>query len=187
MTKLVFLVEELSVADLLDRLLPRLFPELDFQCVPHKGKNHLQRSLPRKLRSWREPGVRFVVMQDQDSTDCRQVKTALADLCRQGGREDVLVRVVCRELEAWYVGEPDALGQAFPETRPGMLRELNKGRYKNPDTVVRPSHVIARLIPGFQKRLGARRMADFLSRGNPSRSFQVFVEGVARASLQNAT
>ena len=29
-TKLVFLVEEPSMADLLDRLLPRLFPELSF-------------------------------------------------------------------------------------------------------------------------------------------------------------
>ncbi len=114
--------------------------------------------------------------------DCRQVKTTLADLCRQGGRDDVLVRVVCRELEAWYVGEPEALGRAFSETRPSALRELNGNRYKNPDTVVRPSDIIAKLIPGFQKRLGARRMADFLSQGNPSRSFQVFVEGVARVS-----
>ena len=178
MTKLVFLVEEPSMADLLDGLLPRLFPALRFQCIPHDGKQDLERSIPRKLRAWREPGVRFVVARDQDSADCRRVKENLAMLCRNAGRPDTLVRVVCRELEAWYVGDPQALVQAFPESRRRPLRELNHARYRDPDTVVRPSEAIAKQIPEFQKRLGARRMASYLSRKNRSRSFQVFPEGV---------
>ena len=185
MTKLVFLVEEPSMADLLDGLLPRLFPALRFQCVPHDGKQDLEKSIPRKLRAWREPGVRFVVARDQDSADCRQVKARLADLCRNAGRADVLVRVVCRELEAWYVGDPEALVQAFPGARRRMLRELSRARYRNPDTVVRPSEAIAKQIPEFQKRLGARRMAILLSQENRSRSYQVFLEGVERLSRRN--
>ena len=114
MTKLVFLVEESSMADLLDDLLPRLLPALRFQCIPHDGKQELERSIPRKLRAWREPGVRFVVARDQDSGDCRQIKARLAELCRNAGRTDALVRVVCRELEAWYIGDPEALARAFP-------------------------------------------------------------------------
>ena len=46
------------MADLLDGLLPRLYPGLSFLCVPHQGKQDLERSLSRKLRAWREPGVR---------------------------------------------------------------------------------------------------------------------------------
>ena len=185
MTKLVFLVEEPSMADMLDGLLPRLFPALRFQCIPHDGKRDLEKSIPRKLRAWREPGVRFAVARDQDNADCRQVKAELADLCRNAGRADVLVRVICRELEAWYIGDLDALRQAFPEARPQALRELNRARYRNPDTVVRPSAVIAGQIPEFQKRLGAKRMANHLSRENRSRSFQVFLEGVERLHHQN--
>ena len=185
MTKLVFLVEEPSMADLLDGLLPRLFPALRFQCIPHEGKQDLERSIPRKLRAWREPGVRFVVARDQDSGDCRQVKARLTDLCRRGGHADALVRVVCRELEAWYIGDPEALARAFPEARRRALRELNRARYQNPDTVVRPSEAIAGQIPEFQKRLGARRMAVRLSRENRSRSFQVLLEGVERLHRQN--
>ena len=185
MTKLVFLVEEPSMADLLDGLLPRLFPALRFQCIPHEGKQDLERSIPRKLRAWREPGVRFVVARDQDSGDCRQVKARLTDLCRKGRRADALVRVVCRELEAWYIGDPEALARAFPEARRRALRELNRARYQNPDTVVRPSEAIAGQIPEFQKRLGARRMAVRLSRENRSRSFQVLLEGVERLHRQN--
>ena len=178
MTKLVFLVEDPSMADLLDGFLPRLFPGLSFQCVPHDGKQDLERSIPRKIRGWREPGVRFVVMRDQDSADCREVKDTLVRLCERSGRHDVLVRVVCRELEAWYVGEPEALVRAFPEAPRNALRELGRRRYRDPDTVVRPSAAIIGLIPGFQKRRGARRMAEHLSRANTSRSFQVFVAGV---------
>ena len=185
MTKLVFLVEEPSMADLLDGLLPRLFPALRFQCIPHEGKQDLERSIPRKLRAWREPGARFVVARDQDSGDCRQVKARLTDLCRKGGRADTLVRVVCREIEAWYIGDPEALARAFPEARRRPLRKLNRARYRNPDTVVRPSDAIAKQIPEFRKRLGARRMADHLSRENRSRSFQVFLEGVERLYSRN--
>ena len=79
--------------------------------------------------------------------------------------------------------------QAFPNTRPNALRELGRSRYRNPDTVVRPSDAIAKLIPEFQKRSGARRMAAFLSRSNTSHSFQVFIEGVERlwTSMQTGT
>ena len=98
---------------LLDGLLPRLFPGLPFQCVPHEGKTDLERSIPRKLRGWREPGVRFAVVRDNDGADCRALKDDLRGLCRAGHRDDTLIRIVCQELEAWYLGEPDALADAF--------------------------------------------------------------------------
>ena len=146
----------------------------------------MRKASPTKLRAWREPGVRFVVVRDQDGGDCREIKSSLTRLCRESGRMDVLVRVVCRELEAWYVGDTEALGRAFPETRLNALRRLQGSRFRNPDNVVHPSDAIADVIPEFQKRLGARRMAAVLSRENRSRSFREFVSGVERlwASMQ---
>ena len=178
MMKLVFLVEERSMADLLEHLLPRLFPDIPFQCIPHEGKRDLAKSVPRKLRAWREPGVHFVVMRDQNGADCRQVKAQLVELCQRAGRDDVLVRVVCRELEAWYIGEPEALVRAFPHAGERVRRELRRRRFRNSDEVVNPSAAVAEIIHDFQKRRGARRLGEFLSRDNRSRSFQVFVEGV---------
>lgn len=58
--------------------------------------------------------------------------------------------------------------------------ELSKGRYRDPDTVVGPSKVLADLIPEFSKRPGARAMGGRLTRSNRSRSYRVFLEGVER-------
>lgn len=54
---LVFLVEEPSMADLLNVLLHRLFPGLEFRCIEHEGKQDLEKSVPRKLRAWRKPEI----------------------------------------------------------------------------------------------------------------------------------
>jgi hypothetical protein len=181
MSRIVFLLEEFSMKVLLDGLLPRLFPDLPFLCVPHEGKQDLEKSISRKLRAWREPGVRFVVVRDNDGAECIGVKARLATLCQQAGRRDSLVRLACQELEAWYLGDPEALAAAFGDDR---LRYLGtRGRFREPDAVAQPSRALGDLVPEFQKVSGARRMAPLLlPERSASRSFVVFVSAVERLS-----
>jgi hypothetical protein len=179
MSRIVFLLEERSMKVLLDGLLSRIFPDLRFLCVPHEGKQDLEQSIPRKLRAWREPGVRFVVIRDNDGGQCVALKGGLRKLCEQGGRDDTLVRIACQELEAWYLGDPDALAAVFGNER--LRRIGNKARYRDSDAVTRPSDALASLAPAFQKVSGARQMAKHLSRErNRSRSFQIMLEGIER-------
>lgn len=170
---------------LLDGLLPRLFPSLEFLCVAHEGKQDLEKSIPRKLKAWREPGARFVVVRDNDNGDCKRTKQRLLELCQSAGREDVVVRIACQELEAWYLGDSEALARAFDDER---LRDIsNRERFRNPDTVVGPALALEELAPSFQKVSGARLMAEHLSEAaNRSRSFQVFLEGVRRVAAMVA-
>ena len=181
----VFLVEEVSMADFLEELLPRLVPGLAFLCVSHDGKSDLEKSLATKLRSWKTPHVRFVVLRDQDSEDCHAVKEKLNDLCARGSRPDSLARVVCRELEAWYVGDVDALAEAYPDAARRIRTGLGKQRFRDPDNVAQPAKALAQLIPTFQKRIAARAMGKLLSRDNRSRSYQVFLAGVDRLYADN--
>lgn len=178
MSRIVFLLEEYSMKVLLDGLLPRLFPGLPFLCVPHEGKQDLEKSIPRKLRAWSEPGVRFCVVCDNDGGDCQALKQALVALCREGGRDDTLVRIARQELEAWYFGAPDALAEAFANDQLRRLRR--RARFRYPDAIDKPSAALARLVPEFQKVSGARRMAGVLSRENSSRSFQALMAGLDR-------
>ncbi len=179
MSRIVFLLEERSMKVLLDGMLPRLFPGMRFLCVPHEGKNDLERSIPRKLRAWREPGVRFVVVRDNDGGNCNALKHKLLKLCAEGRREDSVVRIPCQELEAWYFGDPDALARAFGNENLGAIGQ--KAAYRDPDVIPKPSSSLRELIPEFQKLSGARRMAEMLSvEGNRSHSFHVFIESVKR-------
>lgn len=179
MSRVVFLLEERSMKTLLEGLLPRLMPGMPFICIPHDGKQDLEKSIPRKLRAWREPGVRFIVVRDNDGGNCHELKKRLAEICRQAGRSDAIVRIACQELEAWYFGDTAAMAEAFGDRRLKHIGE--KARYRDPDIIHQPSREMVRLVPEFQKISGARRIAPHLTReGNHSRSFQVMIEAVER-------
>ena len=181
MSRVVFLLEEYSMKTLLDGLLPRLFPDLLFQCVPHDGKDDLERSIPRKLRGWREPGVRFVIVRDNDRGDCIALKERLRELCSVRPEADWLIRIACQELEAWYLGEPDALADAFGKE---PLRRIgSRAQFRQPDAVPYPADALARLVPKFQKVSGARLLAKHLTRErNRSSSFHTMLDGIERVA-----
>ena len=171
----------------LDTFLPRLIPdwkkEQDFLCVPHRGKTDLDKSIRTKLKAWREPGVRFVVVRDNDNADCRVQKTSLQAICAQSGRPDTLIRLVCQELESWYLGDPFALAKAYPDAflKTGNLDK----RYCQPDEWQKPSLELERILPQFQKQDGARRLSAHLDlKKNSSYSFQTFVSGVRCLATQ---
>lgn len=186
--RLVFLLEEPSMKSLLEALLPRLFPGweagMHFLCVPHQGKSDLDLSIPRKLSAWRIPGDRFVIVRDNDNADCAQIKARLLRLCAQNGRSDTLVRLVCQELEGWYLGDLESLAAAYGSDK--LNSPALRKRFKTPDEWQKPSVELERLIPEFQKGSGARLMGQWLSasRCNRSKSYQVFLEGVTRMAAE---
>lgn len=166
--------------ELLDRLLPRFYPDLEFMCVPHEGKQSLEKSIPRRIRAWREPGVRFLVVRDNDGGDCIQFKSKLLTLCREAGRDDTCVRIACQELEAWYIGEPAALARAYSDDK--LLKLQDKKNYRYPDRIVNPSKELEKLIPSFQKVSGARRLGQVMTReGNRSPSFVALTTAIEAA------
>lgn len=183
MKRLVFLLEERSMKAFLEAFLPRLLPGIDFLCVQHEGKQDLEKSIPRKLQGWREPGVRFVVVRDNDGADCQSVKARLRRLCQQGGRPDTLIRIVCQQLESWHLGALDLLAEAY--SRPALAKAGRKSKYADPDALGNAAQQLTRLVPEFRKIEGARRMGRITPTEritNRSRSFQVFVEGLRRTT-----
>lgn len=179
MRKIVFLLEEPSMQAFLESFLPRLEPNLDFLCIKHEGKQDLEKSIPRKLKAFRN--VNFVVLRDNDGAQCKRLKARLRRLCERGGRPDTLVRLACQELEAWYLGALSVVAREY--ARDDLAGLDNKSKYQDPDRLGSPSHLLADLVPEFRKIDGARRMGKALPasrQGSRSKSFQVFVEGVKR-------
>jgi hypothetical protein len=181
MGRVVFLLEEPSMKAFLEEFLPRAFPGLPFLCLKHEGTRDLEASIPRKLRAWHEPGVRFVVLRDNHGADCRTLKGRLIGICQQGSREDTLVRIVCQELESWHLGAPDALAQAFES--PTLARRVAKPKFADPDQLTNAAQELERLVLGFRKIECARRMGRAMPTdpaASRSKSFQAFCNGMSR-------
>lgn len=186
--RLVFLLEEPSMKNLLEGLLPRVFPGwvdgTHFMCVPHQGKSDLDLSIPRKLSAWRIPNDRFVIVRDNDNANCLEIKSKLLKMCAESGRNDTLIRLVCQELEGWYLGDLEALAKAY--NVPKLNSSAHRKKFIDPDAWQKPSVDLGRMIPQFQKGSGSRLMGKWLrpAEYNRSKSYQVFLDGVTRLATE---
>lgn len=185
MKKLVFLLEEPSICGLLEVLLPRVLPEgTPFILIPHEGKSDLEKSIPRKMRGWNEPDVHFIVVRDNDGADCRVLKERLVTLCREGGRPESLVRIICQQLECWYLGDLPAIESAFGLS--GLGAQQNKVKYRHPDRLTNSSDLMKHLVKGYGKIITARKIAPhFVPERNRSESLRVFIDGICRIATEN--
>lgn len=184
MIHLVFFLEGPSEREMLKGLLPRLLSgDTIPQYVVFEGRKDMERELPRKLRGWRRPDCRFVVLRDKDGADCRQVKSRLVEICRQAGKPDSLVRIACHELESWYLGDLSAVEQAMNVS--GLADRQGRRKYRDPDRLANPVQELERVTGNrYQKVSGSREIGRRLSvdeggaRRNRSHSFRVFVCGL---------
>lgn len=186
MTRLVFFLEEPSAREMLKGLLPRLLPgDTVPQYVVFEGKNDMKKQLPKKLRGWRAPDSRFVVLCDKDGADCVRVKSELVEICHETGRPGALVRIACHELESWYLGDLNAVERGTGLS--GLARRQKRAKYRNPDRLANPVQELERVTGDrYQKVSGSRAIGPHLSvdasggQENRSRSFRVFVSGLRR-------
>lgn len=174
----VFLLEEESMRVCLGYLLEKALrdvPDVNCQFVTFRGKGDLEKRLPIKLKGWSTPNTVFVVVRDQDEDDCVKVKEHLLKLASGSGR-DVLVRIVCHELEAWYFGDLEAVDAGFGTKLAPLAR---KKRYRNPDAIHHPKTELRKYLPELQQIDGARRIGPHLDPSrNTSHSLHVLIEGV---------
>lgn len=166
--------------EFLKGILPKVIPD-NFTCmiIHHEGKQDLEKSIPKKLRAFRHPETRFVVLIDQDSNDCLVLKKRLSELCQEGGRENCLVRIVCHELESWFLGDLEAVGQAYNLNT--LARRQREAKLRQPDRLSNPAQVLKLLVPGYQKVSGARAVSKYMKLSeNELHSFAVFLKGIQR-------
>lgn len=181
MTTLVFFLEELSAQVFLESFLPGILPDgFDYQFIVFEGKSDLDKRLAFRLREWKKANCRFIVLRDQDSANCKQVKTALLTKCIEGKHSETLVRIACHELESWYLGDLQAVQKGLNIKRPAQL--AGKAKYRNPDDIEYAAEELKRITDGrYQKVSGSREIGKFLSpEVNKSHSFQVFYNGLQR-------
>lgn len=179
MSRIVFLLEERSMAETLRHLLPKVFSNwkeyLHWIAITHNGKSDLEMSIPRKLQAWNNPGDRFVIVRDNDGADCCELKVRLLALVPTQKTQDVLVRIVCQELEGWFIGDLNAVDVAYPRASERARNWIKN----NPDTLTNAASLLSEITGESGKITKAKCISPHMNpRENRSRSLQVFLKGV---------
>jgi len=177
---LVALVEEQSAALFLKAVLPSVLPEdVVLQCVSFQGKQDFEDNIERKIRNWRMPDTKFLLIRDRDSEDCLAVKKRLTSICKKAGRKDALVRIACGELESFYLGDLKAVASAFERKVPSQ----KLAKFRNPDHLGNASQELQKILGSSEQKLKWARMISphlAIDGSNCSHSFNVLLSGVRR-------
>ncbi len=190
-------VEEPSAEAALNNLLPRLLPEAAFRFITFQGKRDLLTNLAARLRgyaAWLPEDWRILVLVDEDREDCIALKQVLemaslsAGLISKSqagvGQFQVLNRIAVEELEAWFLGDVEALRQVYPRL-PASLAQ--RQRFRDPDGIPGGTwEALENLLKsygyysgGYPKIEAARRISQHMEPyRNRSHSFQVFLKGL---------
>ena len=178
------LTEEASMEYFLRGILPKVLPKdykIDVNCFirAHKGKSDLKKSIPIKMRAYPQYGypVKVLIIHDQDSNDCRNLKNELSALC---GATTIpfIVRIACKELENWYLGELTAIERVYPETKASTL--VYKAKYRNPDSL-HGAEELKKMTRNFSKTQAAREISQCIDiNNNTSPSFNHTIDAIRK-------
>ncbi len=180
MSQIVFFLEEPSAKAMLEGVLPKLLPEgMSPRYVVFEGKQDLEKRLPMRLRAWQYADAKFVVMRDQDSGNCVDIKNGLLEKCRDSGKPDTLIRIACHELESFYLGDLNAVGDSIGPNN--LSKQQNKAKFRNPDNLNNAAQELKKIAPSYQKVSGSRAIGPYLDiDNNRSTSFNALISGVRR-------
>lgn len=192
-------VEEPSAVAMLKQLMPLLLQEDDtWHPVPHRGKDELLIQLPRRLKRYAnrmlfEPDLRVIILMDADR-DCKKVKGILEKIVAESGLLSkvtapagqsfkVITRLAISELEAWFLGDREAVSAAFPRVHSNHF----KGEYQDSDGLLHTCKTLHRILqkggyyPNRYLKVEAAELiaAQLNPARNGSASFHYFCAGLA--------
>jgi hypothetical protein len=197
--KLIVFVEEPSMEAVLEKLLPKLINDVDFEVRRFQCKDDLLKNLPDRLHgysAWLPENWAILILVDRDNDDCLVLKqtlermTAEAGLISktstgQGNRFQVANRIAIEELEAWFFGDWSAVQAAYPRV-PVTIPQ--KAGFRDPDAILGGTwEALERVLKtagyfktGLRKMECARAVAQKMEPGrNTSKSFQAFCAAVS--------
>jgi hypothetical protein len=195
---LEILVEELSMEMTLRALVPRIVPGLSFEIRTFNGKPDLLRHLPNRLKGYQawsaSGGLGVAVVVDRDNDDCKALMErldaegeahgfALTSVTANTGG-NLLNRIAVEELEAWFLGDPEAFCQAFSGVSPHFR---SRATFRDSDGVTGgTAEAVGRLLRqaghhkgGLMKVAAAQTIAPLMDPDrNDSVSFGKFRDGL---------
>ncbi len=159
---------------------------------PNSKNRTLLHNLPASLRAYGkslDADSAVVVLVDLDTKNCKIFKSCLieiSDLCNP--KPKCLFRIAIEELEAWFLGDEQALLEAYPDAKSNVIESYEQdsicGTWELLADAIYPRGANALRMKGrlsclAQKRVWAKEIATLMNvETNVSKSFQVFRDGL---------
>ncbi len=201
--KLIVLVEEYSMEEALEQLLPKLLGDIEFQIIRFQCKDDLLKKAPDRLKgyaAWLPESSRILVLVDRDDDDCVVLKAKLENMAVAAGLQtkttaghrqhfQVANRIAIEELEAWFFGDWVAVQAAYPRV-PATIPQ--KASFRDPDAIAGGTwEAMERVLKkagyfstGLRKLELARSVAGHMDvQRNRSHSFHAFANAVTAAMV----
>jgi hypothetical protein len=160
-------------------------------------------ALPQRLRGyqkWLPDDWRILVLVDRGNDDCHALKRSLETYAQDAGlvtrsaseskkRFQVLNRIAVEELEAWFLGDVEALVSAYPKVPSNLAQKkgyrdcdaMSGGTWEALERVLKRAGYYSAGMPKVEV---ARNVSKHMSLDrNRSRSFKVFCDGMRELIL----
>jgi hypothetical protein len=141
-------VEEPSAKEALEHILPKIISDkATFLIINYGGKRRLLTKLPDRLKAYRAridcgEALKLLILVDCDDDNCVELKARLEAMARGAGLATksapgpagdfaVVNRIAVEELEAWFLGDGEAVRNAFPRVR----RFEARAKFRDPDGI----------------------------------------------------
>ena len=180
----VVLVEEPSIRVVIDHLCERGGLANLVQVLEHQGKSDLERSITRKINGWRSPvPARFIVSRDADGADRQILTMRLRELVPPHAVDRTKIRIVVPELEAWYLGDPDALVASGMISVAHASRLRGQAKFRNLCILSNAKQEFNKLVGAVGQIHAAHEIGPHLDLvNNRSPNFHAFVAALRWAS-----
>lgn len=178
--EIIVLVEEKSSAVIIEHLSASLKLGRRVRILSHDGFGDLKKSIPRKLNAEYDELTRFIILCDADNKNCIERKRQLFDLVPHAKRSRTIVRIACRELEAWYIAQPEAL------RRGGAIKNKISKRMlsRDPDQIDNIKEFSKKFIYQRGQIDLARKIGPYLNpEDEKSKSFYHFIIALRQSAL----
>lgn len=111
---------------------------------------------------------------------CFVIKADLVEKCHAAGKNDAIVRIVCRELESWYLGDLAAVERGLGLRN--LAKQQQSSKYRAPDNLANPKQELLHITnTRYQNVRHSRAIGKELSLdANRSHSFSVFIAAMHR-------
>lgn len=185
-------LEEESAEEMLRVIIPRLtgISKENIVSVTFEGKRDLRKQLGRVMANYPNYNCVFLVMCDWDDGDCKKLKKELLDRISEHKTKLTKVRIACRELESFYLGDLQAVEKGLDV--PNLSKMQNKKPYKMPDNRAEPDKLLEDITNNkYNKTAGSASIAPHLNLDgdNRSKSFNALLQAIkelSRKMPQNA-